>query len=126
MSGQLALFPDLERPNISKAARAMLAAVQHFRCLGYYVSKSNHPCATGIDLNIRKPNTEKLFSVEVKAVGFSRGAWRTRGRHNRSGDDFIAFVFPNGVVHVEDHRTHEKVRCKDGGRHLTRLAKLYL
>lgn len=119
--------------NLAKAARAVETAAEYFRGLGFCTSDAEHPAKNGHDLEIWRPHPENLelppvfaATVEVKAVGISNGCWRARGRHLRTGDDYIAFVFPNGRVYVEDFATHEKVRCKDGGRHLQKIARIFV
>lgn len=113
--------------NITKAWFAIEKATEHFRELGFEVSEPLDPSVNGVDLRITKSagDVTVTFSVEVKAVGHSKGSWRSRGRYLRTGDDFIAYVFPNGRVWVEDHASHERLRCADGGRHLTKIGKLY-
>jgi hypothetical protein len=123
---------SFKQENLEKAARAVERARVYFRELGFCTSDAEHPAKNGADLEVWRPDPAgdhlpPIFSatVEVKAVGFSRGSWRSRGRHLRTGDDFIAYVWPNGRVHVEDFEDHELLRCKDGGRHLGKLGKLY-
>lgn len=115
---------NYERENLRKAWFGINQAIEYFRALGFTVSDPLDPDVNGHDLEITKSNG-RTFKVEVKAVGFSKRAWRIRDRHLRCGDDFIAFVFPSGRVYVEDFKTHEKLRCKDGGRHLSMIAQLY-
>lgn len=120
------------KDNIQKAWFAIEKAILHFRALGFSVSDPLDPAANGCDLSIWRPNPAgaelpPLMSaqVEVKFVGFSQRAWRAQGRHMRTGDDFIAYVFPSGHVWVEDFASHEKLRNRGGIRHLTMIAKLF-
>lgn len=120
-----------KQENLAKAAAAVEKAREHFRALGFYVSDAEHPAKNGSDLDIWRadPAGDHLppvfrASVEVKCIGVDRGFYRARDRHRKKGEDFIAFVFPSGYVHVEDFATHERLRCADGGRHFTKLGRL--
>lgn len=120
-----------KQENLQKARFAVECAIAYFRELGFRTSDAEHPAKNGADLEIWRPDPAGdhlpptfAATVEVKACGLSNG-YRSRGRHLREGDDFIAYVFPNGRVWVEDFKGHEKLRARDGGRHLGLIGKLF-
>lgn len=111
------------RASHKKAEKSVNHAVNFFKKLGFSVLPRKHICANGPDLVIIKK--AECFRVEVKTVVYSTRQWKVKKNH-RPQDDYIAIVFPNGLVHIDTMKDHVKKSHNNGDRSVTDLAKIYL
>jgi hypothetical protein len=91
---------------------------------GYVIADRNHPFANGVDFTAIKNN--RTYSVEVKPVRVSCGAWKVDpiGKARRA-DALVALVFKSGHVQIESMKDHLKLCAKDGSRSMSALGWFY-
>lgn len=106
-----------------KALWAVDRARDYLQKLGHTVSLPNHVCAKGADLHLHVAG-RKTVAVEVKLVMWNKKAWRVN-RVTRKKDEFIAFVFPSGAVHLESMKDHLALTNRSGDRYLTALGRIF-
>jgi hypothetical protein len=82
------------------------------------------PCSSGTDLYAIKNDT--VIKIEVKRVGCAKNSFRVSAVcEKRKQDDLIAYVFPSGLVMLENMDSHLKLCSKGGERQLGQLSNIY-
>lgn len=112
---------EVIEPTQVKGRNAERIAEKHFKSLGY---KTKITAGMGPDLYITKGSLTKTCEVKSCIEKSERGCFFVQSvAPLRRGDDLIAIVLPNGLVHVEEMMSHLSKCARTGSRAVTNLIR---